>query len=146
MNEEWELAQQRSDKALEYHQLILEQRKKGLQNARQKGNRYWILPNEYDAFICGIEEAIRKEELRQEQGMEPGPFYNLLNYKPGKEDAGTFPPTHVWQVDMYRVLYGLVGEKGEEMRKAELSVYNGVPFSKGYTGRKKITEQLQNFV
>ena len=144
MNEEWELAQKRSDKALEYHQLILEQRKKGLQNARQKGNRYWILPNEYDAFIFGIEEAIRKEELRQEQGMEPGPFYNLLNYKPDKEDAGTFPPTHVWQVDMYRVLYGLVGEKGEKMRKAELSVYNGVPFSKGYTGRKKITEQLQN--
>ena len=116
MNEEWELAQKRSDKALEYHQLILEQRKKGLQNARQKGNRYWILPNEYDAFIFGIEEAIRKEELRQEQGMEPGPFYNLLNYKPDKEDAGTFPPTHVWQVDMYRVLYGLVGEGDEKGR------------------------------
>ena len=43
---------------------------------------------------------------------------------------------------MYRILYGLVGEKGEEMRKAELSVYNGVPFSKGYTGRKKIAEHL----
>jgi hypothetical protein len=144
MNEEWELAQKRSDKALEYHQSILQQRKKGLQNARQKGNRYWILPNEYDAFISGIEEAIRMEELRQEQGTAPGPFFNLLNYKPDKEGAGTFPPTHVWQVDMYRVLYGLVGEIGEEMRKAELSVYNGVPFSKGYTGRKKITEQLEN--
>jgi hypothetical protein len=142
MNEEWELAQKRSDKALEYHQSILEQRKRGLQNARQKGNRNWILPNEYDAFINGIEEAIRIEEKQQEDGLAPGPFYNIINYKPDKEGAGTFPPTRVWQVDMYRILYGLVGEKGEEMRKAELSVYNGVPFSKGYTGRKKIAEHL----
>ena len=38
--------------------------------------------------------------------------------------------------DMYRVLYGLKGKKGDEMRRAELSVYDGVPFS--YSGRKKI--------
>ena len=144
MNEEWELTQKRTDRALEFHQSILEQRKKGLQQARQKGNRNWILPNEYDAFINGIEEAIRMEVQRLEQGKAPGPFYNLLNYKPDKVDAGTFPQTRVWQVDMYRVLYGLVGEIGEEMRKAELSVYNGVPFSKGYTGRRKISEHLDN--
>ena len=142
MNEEWELAQKRSDKALEYHQLILEKRKEGLQNARQKGSRNWILPNEYDAFINGIEEAIRIEEKRQEDGLAPGPFFNIINYKPDKEGAGIFPPTRVWQIDMYRILYGLVGEKGEEMRKADLSVYNGVPFSKGYTGRKKIGEHF----
>ena len=29
------------------------------------------------------------------------------------------------------------------MRKVELSVYNGVPFSKGNTGRKKIAEHLE---
>jgi hypothetical protein len=84
------------------------------------------------------------EVQRLEQGKAPGPFYNLLNYKPDKVEAGTFPQTRVWQVDMYRVLYGLVGEIGEEMRKAELSVYNGVPFSKGYTGRRKISEHLDN--
>jgi hypothetical protein len=36
------------------------------------------------------------------------------------------------------VLYGLAGNKGDEMRQAELSVYDGVPFSTGLSGRKKI--------
>ena len=43
---------------------------------------------------------------------------------------------------MYRVLYGLGGDKGDAMRKAELSVYDGVPFSNGLTGRKKIEETI----
>ena len=37
---------------------------------------------------------------------------------------------------MYRVLFGLKGAKGDEMRRAELSVYDGIPFS--LSGRKKI--------
>ena len=47
-----------------------------------------------------------------------------------------FPPPGIWFLDMFRVLYGLKGEKGDEMRKAELSVYDGIPFS--FSGRKKI--------
>ena len=43
---------------------------------------------------------------------------------------------------MLRVLYGLDGEIGDEMRKAELSVYNGIPFSSGLNGRKKIATEL----
>ena len=43
---------------------------------------------------------------------------------------------------MFRVLYGLEGEIGEMMRKSELSVYNGVPFSTGFNGRKKIANEL----
>ena len=44
----------------------------------------------------------------------------------------------IWYIDMCRVLYGLTGPKGESMRKAELSVYDGLPFSSGLSGRKKI--------
>ena len=63
-----------------------------------------ISPNENDPFICGITEATRKEELKQEQGMAPGPFYSLLNYMLDKEGMQTFPPTNVWQFDRYLVL------------------------------------------
>ena len=58
----------------------------------------------------------------------------------GTEEAGIFPPTDIWQIDMYRVLYGLGGEKGDLMRAAELSVYDGIPFSEGLSGRKKIAQ------
>ena len=146
MDEEWELTQKRTDRALEYHQEILHKRKQGLQNARRKGDRSWILPNEYQAFIEGIEEAIRMEEKRLTEEKGPGPFHNLLKYRPGEEGAGIFPPTKVWQVDMFRVLYGLTGEKGDLMRKAELSVYDGVPFAAGYTGRKKIADGMEKSV
>ena len=142
-NEEWELSKKRTDKALEYSQEILKKRKQSLNDARQKGGRYWILPHEYDAFIEGIEEAIILEEQKKEAGQKPGPFCNLLNYKPDNKVAGIFPPTEVWQLDMYRVLYGLCGEKGDAMRKAELSVYNGVPFSEGLNGRKKIAKEIE---
>ena len=95
----------------------------------------WILPAEYDCFVEGIEEAIRVEERKCRDGEDPGPFVQLLNYKPGRKEAGVFPSTGVWCKDMFRVLYGLKGKKGEEMRQAELSVYDGVPFS--FSGRKK---------
>ena len=60
-NEEWELNQKRTEKALEYGQGITKKRKQGLNEARQKGGRNWILPQEYDAFLEGIDEAIKNE-------------------------------------------------------------------------------------
>ena len=141
-NEEWELSQKRTEKALEYGQQLMKKRKQGLNNSRQKGGRNWILPQEYDFFIEGIEEAMLMEEKKISAGVKPGPFGNLLNYKPGTEGAGLFPPLSIWQIDMYRVLYALSGEKGDAMRQAELSVYDGVPFSEGFTGRKKISEEI----
>ena len=135
-NQEWELSQKRTDKSLEYSQQIIEKRKQGLRDAKQKGARNWILPAEYDSFVEGIEEAIQMEERKNKNGETPGPFSQLLKYKIGTEGAGVFPPAGIWFFDMYRVLYGLKGKKGDEMRRAELSVYDGVPFS--YSGRKKI--------
>ena len=96
------------------------------------------MPQEYDAFIEGIEEAIRMEEARVKEGLTPGPFCQLLQYRPGIEGAGIFPPTGIWHIDMCRVLYGLKGTKGDLMRKADLSVYDGIPFVSGLSGRKKI--------
>ena len=139
-NEEWELTQKRTDKALEYSQHVIEKRKQSLKDAKQKGGRNWILPAEYESFVEGIEEAIGMEENKNKVGAEAGPFFQLLKYKPGTEGGGAFPPTGIWFVDMYRVLYGLRGKKGDEMRKAELSVYDGVPFS--FSGRKKIQSQV----
>ena len=117
-------------------------RKQGLQNARQKGDRNWILPKEFDDFLAGIKEAIKREKQLLSDHKNPGPFRNILKYEPGQKEAGLFPPTKVWQVDMFRVLYGLDGEIGEMMRKSELSVYNGVPFSSGFNGRKKLVNEL----
>ena len=135
-NQEWELNQRRTDKSLEYSQQIIEKRKQGLKDAKQKSGRNWILPAEYECFVEGIEEAIQIEEMKNKNGETAGPFAQLLKYKIGTEGAGVFPPAGIWFFDMYRLLYGLNGKKGDEMRKAELSVYDGVPFS--YSGRKKI--------
>ena len=118
-------------------------RKQGLQNALQKGDRNWILPKEFDDFLAGIKEAIKREKQLLSDHKNPGPFRNILKYEPGQKEAGLFPPTKVWQVDMFRVLYGLDGEIGEMMRKSELSVYNGVPFSSGLNGQKLMNYQLQ---
>ena len=138
---EWELSQKRTDKSLEYSQFIIEKRKQSLKDAKQKSGRQWILPSEYDNFMEGIEEAIRIEERKAKAGEAAGPFSQLLKYKPGTKEAGVFPPTGIWSVDMYRVLYGLKGKKGDDMRKAELSVYDGVPFS--LSGRKKIEASME---
>ena len=140
-NMEWELSQKRTDKSLEYSQYIMEKRKQSLKDAKQKGGRQWILPSEYDSFIEGIEEATRIEEAKSKAGETEGPFSQLLKYKPETEGAGSFPPTGIWFVDMYRVLYGLEGKKGDDMRQAELSVYDGVPFS--LSGRKKIEVSME---
>ena len=137
-NDEWELTQKRTDKALEYSQNLIQKRKQSINDAKQKGGRNWILPAEYESFIEGIEEAIKMEENKSKNGLKSGPFCQLLKYRPEAEDAGAFPPPGIWFYDLYRVLYGLTGQKGDEMRKAELSVYDGVPFSTGLSGRKKI--------
>ena len=137
-NDEWELTQKRTDKALEYSNNLIQKRKQSINDAKQKGGRNWILPAEYDSFIEGIEEAINMEERKLKNGLKSGPFSQLLKYRPEAEGAGAFPPPGIWFYDMYRVLYGLTGNKGDEMRKAELSVYDGVPFSTGLSGRKKI--------
>ena len=135
-NQEWELSQRRTDKSIEYSQQIIEKRKQSLNDSKQKSGRSWILPAEFECFVEGIEEAIRMEEAKSKLGKEPGPLSQLLKYKPGAEGAGVFPPISIWFVDMYRVLYSLRGQKGDDMRRAELSVYDGVPFSQ--SGRKKI--------
>ena len=137
-NDEWELTQKRTDKALEYSHNLIQKRKQSINDAKQKGGRNWILPAEYDSFIEGIEEAIKMEENKSKNGLKSGPFVQLLEYRPEAEGAGAFPPPGIWFYDLYRVLYGLTGTKGDEMRKAELSVYDGVPFSTGLSGRKKI--------
>ena len=141
-DDEWELVQMRTDKALEYGQQLLKNRKKNLNDARHKGGRTWILPQEYEDFVQGVEEAIFIEENRKLAGQGPGSFANLLKYKPQADGGGAFPPVAIWKIDMYRVLYGLSGDKGDIMREAELSVYNGVPFSK-VSGRKKITQAIE---
>ena len=82
-NQEWELSQKRTDKSLEYSQQIIEKRKQGLKDAKQKGARNWILPAEYECFVEGIEEAIRIEEMNNKNGETAGPFSQLLKYKIG---------------------------------------------------------------
>ena len=84
------------------------------------------------------------EERRKSNNQSLGPLRNILNYKPGAEDAGIFPPLGIWKLDMYRILYGLAGAKGDAMRKADLSVYDGVPFAEGFTGRKKVADTIAN--
>merc|ERR1712240_414585 len=104
----------------------MEREQQSRYNAQSKGGRRWILQSEYDAFMTGIYEAIRQEE----SGSGNSPFYQLLKYKPDTENAGFFPPISYWCKDMCRVLFGLTGPEGDEMRKADLSVYDGVPFGK----------------
>ena len=137
-NEEWDLMQKRSDKAIEYGQEIMRKRKLALNKAKTKGGRNWMMAAEYDAFLEGIQEAIRMAEEGYKLNKKKDPFAQLLKYIPGNKQGGVFPPNNIWWIDMCRILYGLTGPIGEAMRQAELSVYDGVPFTKGMTGRKKI--------
>ena len=139
-NEQETLFERRLLKNIEYAKEHLEKQKKSILEAEERGGRSWIFKRDYNDFMNGIEEAIRLEEQKVSMGAEKGPFSNLLNYKPGTDGAGSFPPSHIWKIDMYRVLFGLDGEIGDAMRLANLSVYDGVPFSKGLTGRKKIAK------
>ena len=98
-----------------------------------------ILTNEYNCFMNGIIEAINCEEHIKNIGAEAGPYSQMLKYRPGEVNAGCFPPNSIWWKDMCRVLFGLIGPLGDEMRKADISVYDGVAFAE-VTGRKKIKE------
>ena len=146
--QEWEIAQKRAEKALEHTK---EAQKKDLKNMHDSqiktGNRRWILFSEYNAFVDGIFEAIRLEELLIDQGKGPGPFYQMLKYKPGAEDGGFFAVNKYWWKDMCRILFGLEGPKGDEMRQADLTVYDGVPFA-SVSGRIKLKEskRIQEYV
>ena len=87
----------------------------------------------------GIMEAINFEDDLRNIGCGSGPFSQLLKYKPGEDNAGFFPPNSIWWKDMCRVMFGLIGPIGDEMRKADLSVYDGVAFAET-SGRKKIQQ------
>ena len=105
-------------------------------SSKVKGTRNFIMPNEYNSFLKGIEQAIKEEQFFAEMNTH-GPFQQLLKYLPDSEKGGFFPPNKIWHRDFCRVLFGLEGFIGEEMRAADLSVYDGVPFSK-VSGRLKI--------
>ena len=139
-NDEWELSQKRTDMALQYSKELMEKEQQSINDSQAKTGRKMILANEYTSFMNAIIEAINFEEDIKNNLSETGPHSQLLKYRPGEVNAGCFPPNSVWWKDMCRVLFGLVGPIGDEMRKADLSVYDGVAFAE-VTGRKKINEK-----
>ena len=140
---EWELNQRRTEKALEYATELKRSEEKSLNDAKHKQGNRWILPNEYNSFIEGIMTAIYDEVLRKEGEQDSGSFHQLMKYQPSFPEGGFFPPLNVWWRDMCRVLFGLEGEVGDKMRKADLSVYDGIPFG-SMSGRKKIQCSKRN--
>ena len=140
VNDEWELSQKRTDKALQYSKELLEKEQQSINDSQIKTGRKMILTNEYNCFMNGIIEAINCEEHIKNIGAEACPYSQMLKYRPGEVNAGCFPPNSIWWKDMCRVLFGLVGPIGDEMRKADISVYDGVAFAE-VTGRKKIKEK-----
>ena len=134
--EEWELNQRRIDKSMEVKRQAFLQRKKKQDAIKEKGTRHLILPSEYEVFKTAFDEAVSQEKFYKVQGKK-GPFKQLLKYLP--EAGGIFPPNSIWSKDYCRLLFGLDGEKGVDLRKADLSVYDGEPFGK-FSGRKKIEE------
>ena len=135
-NDEWELVQKRNDRAIEYSNDLQEKDNQSRQEQRSSTSKKWIMPSEYTAFVNGIVEAIDQAD-RLKDTDDPGPFYQLLKYKPTTHGAGLFATNKIWWRDMMRILLGLEGPIGDEMRNAELNVYNGAPFAP-VTGRKKI--------
>ena len=136
-DEEWQLTQKRTDRAIQYSKELNEKEQQKMIDSKIKSGKKWILPNEYTSFVMGIMESISVEEDHQKENDNSGPFSQMLKYNPLHPDAGFFPPNSVWWRDFCRVLFGLTGYYGDEMRKAELSVYDGVPFCLT-SGRKKI--------
>ena len=126
--------------ALQYSKELMEKEQQSINDSQAKTGRKMILANEYTSFMNAIIEAINFEEDIKNNLSETGPHSQLLKYRPGEVNAGCFPPNSVWWKDMCRVLFGLVGPIGDEMRKADLSVYDGVAFAE-VTGRKKINEK-----
>ena len=114
--QDWDIAQRRAEKALEHSNQ--EKERKNKIDAQTKSGRKWILPNEYNDFVSGIHEAIRLEEEKIEHNEAPGPFYQMLKYKPCTSDGGFFAVNKIWWRDMCRILFGLPGPIGEKMREA----------------------------
>ena len=135
--EEWDLTQRRTDKALEVKKNAILRRKRLHESSRVKGPKNFILAKEYSAFLAGLDAAMEEENFNQTVLNKKGPFNQLLKYLPDSSEGGVFPVNSVWQRDFCRVLYGLQGQAGDEMRAADLSVYDGAPFSK-LSGRLKI--------
>ena len=138
-DEEWKLSQRRTDKALEVKREALVRRKKAKDAAKKKSLRHFILPEELDALMAGFDAAVKEENNSLVINGESSPFSQLLKYLPDSKDGGFFPPNKIWYKDFCRLLFGLEGSIGEQMRKADLSVYDGVPFN-SLSGRKKISD------
>ena len=136
-DEEWELSQKRIDKALEVRREALLNRKRKQDASKRKSNRNFILPNELEAILTGFDEAVKEENFSNVLQEKSGPFAQLLKYLPDSKDGGFFPPNKIWHKDFCRLLFGLEGTLGDKMREADLSVYDGVPFST-LSGRIKI--------
>lgn len=136
-DEEWELSQRRIDKALEVRREAILNRKRKQDAAKKKSNRNFILPDELEAILAGFDEAVKEEQISDVLQENHGPFAQLLKYLPENKDGGLFPPNKIWHKDFCRLLFGLEGTKGDKMREADLSVYDGVPFS-SLSGRNKI--------
>ena len=136
-DEEWELSERRADKALEVKREALLKRKKAQDAAKKKGPRTFILPDEFEAIMNGFDEALKQEKFSFVIQQKSGPFAQLTKYLPDNKDGGFFPPNKIWHKDFCRLLFGLEGEKGDKMRDADLSVYDGIPFN-SLSGRNKI--------
>ena len=145
-NAEWELTQKRNDRSVQYMMELQDKDEMSRQETKNSTSRKWILPNEYAAFLNGISHAMELESNLEANGEDPGPFCQLLQYKPNRPAAGMFPPNKIWWRDMMRVLLGLSGSAGDDMRSAELSVYHGTPFQP-MTGRKKVqnNDKMEHF-
>ena len=136
-DEEWQLSERRADKALEVKREALLKRKKAQDAAKKKSSRNFILPHEFEAIINGFDEALKEERLSSVIQEKSGPFAQLFKYLPDNKEGGFFPPNKIWHKDFCRLLFGLEGEKGDKMRDADLSVYDGIPFI-SLSGRNKI--------
>ena len=139
-NDDWLLQQKREDKALEVQRENILKRRKSHNLSHKKGFRNFIMPDEYDAFLQAFDTAVQQE---LNLGDNPGPFYQLLKYLPERTEGGFFPPNKIWRTDFCRLLFGLTGPEGDSFRRADLNVYDGVPFSK-LSGRQKILDAKEN--
>merc|ERR1739836_155188 len=136
VNVEYELTQRRLDKALEVKRQNLLRRKKKRETVKVKTDKTFILPTEFTSILKGFDEAVNQEKFNQIQN-KTGHFSQILKYLPESREGGYFPPNKVWCKDFCRILFGLEGPQGDSMRAADLTVYDGIPFSK-LSGRKKI--------
>ena len=134
--EQWELMQRRQEKAIEVKRQAILKKKQKQDAIKEKGTKHLILPSEFNCLQEAFDDAVNKELFFKVQGIK-GPFSQLIKYLPS--EGGIFPPNQVWCKDFLRLLFGLQGEKGDNLRKADLSVYDGEPFGK-YSGRKKIED------